>query len=114
MLTRRDALAMLRQLAPVAERILLVPIPGFDAFPPPEIAARAAEAGIPAEPAASVAEALARTPSSPACVTGTLYLYGETRRALVPSPSGSSDGQAIGRRRARRAPSPGTRRAGRG
>jgi dihydrofolate synthase/folylpolyglutamate synthase len=93
MLTRRDALAMLRELAPVAERILLVPIPGFDALPPSEVAARAADAGIPAEPAASVAEALACPPPSPICVTGTLYLYGETRRALVPFPSGSSTGR---------------------
>lgn len=85
MLTRRDAVAMLRELARVAERIVLVPVPGFDAFAPSDIAARAAEAGIPAEPAPSVADALARAPRSPVCVTGTLYLYGETRRALVPS-----------------------------
>jgi dihydrofolate synthase/folylpolyglutamate synthase len=88
MLTRRDAVAMLRELARVAERIILVPVPGFDAFPPVEIAARAAEAGIPAEPAASVADALARASGAPICVTGTLYLYEETRRALVPTPSG--------------------------
>jgi dihydrofolate synthase/folylpolyglutamate synthase len=83
MLTRRDAVAMLRELARVAERILLVPVPGFDAFDPAEIARSAAEAGIPAEPAASVVEALAGAKPSPVCVTGTLYLYGETRRALV-------------------------------
>ena len=85
MLTRRDAVAMLRELARVGERIVIVPIPGFDAFAPAEIAARAAEAGIPAEPAASVADALAVAPGSPICVTGTLYLYGETRRALAHS-----------------------------
>jgi dihydrofolate synthase/folylpolyglutamate synthase len=90
MLTRRDAVAMLRQLARVAERILLVPVPGFEAFDPSEIADRAAQAGLPTEPAPSVAEALARAPARPTCVTGTLYLYGETRRALAPAAVGKA------------------------
>ena len=84
LLRSKDAGAILRELAPVAGRVLTVPVPGFAAYDPETLVERAADAGIPAEAWPSVAEALreAEQWSDPMVVSGTLYLYDATRAAL--------------------------------
>jgi dihydrofolate synthase/folylpolyglutamate synthase len=78
LLTRRDAAAMLRALAGVGDRVVCVPVPGFEAMDPEEVAQRARTAGLEAEAAESVPEALERLGERPTCVTGSLYLYSQT------------------------------------
>jgi dihydrofolate synthase/folylpolyglutamate synthase len=77
LLTRRDAAAMLRALAGVGDRVVCVPVPGFEAMDPEEVAQRARAAGMEAEAAGSVPEALGRLGDRPTCVTGSLYLYSQ-------------------------------------
>lgn len=77
LLTRRDAGAMLRALATVGERVVCVPVPGFESMYPAEVASRARDAGLKAETSDSVEGALRRIGGAPTCVTGSLYLYSQ-------------------------------------
>jgi dihydrofolate synthase/folylpolyglutamate synthase len=77
LLTRRDAGAMLRALAEVGDWVICVPVPGFESMETTEVAERAEKAGLRAETAESVAEALGRLSGRPVCVTGSLYLYSQ-------------------------------------
>ena len=83
MLTRRDIGAILSELAPIACEFIAVPVPGFDAVDPAEIAARAAPLGVPFDSAENVAAALHRRKTTSICITGTLYLYTESKQAVV-------------------------------
>ena len=84
LLRSKDAAAIMRELAPVASRVLTVPIPGFAAHDPELLAERAGEVGAVTEAWPSVAEALdeAGQWDDPLVVTGTFYLYDATRAAL--------------------------------
>lgn len=86
LLRTKDAAGICRALAPVAERVLTVPIPGFAARDAADLAAIAADQGLAAESYPSLATALtaARRRAAPIAVTGTLYLYGPARQACLP------------------------------
>jgi dihydrofolate synthase/folylpolyglutamate synthase len=79
--------SILRALAPVAARVLAVPVEGFAHEPPERLAELAREIGLPAFASRSAAAALelAERSSEPVCVTGSLYLYRDavTHAALV-------------------------------
>jgi dihydrofolate synthase/folylpolyglutamate synthase len=77
LLTRRDADAMLRALAAVGDAVVCVPVPGFEAMDPVDVAGRAERAGLAARVAGSVEAALAGTGDAAVCVTGSLYLYSQ-------------------------------------
>lgn len=79
----RDVPAILRELAPLAERVVGVPVPSPQAVDPGVIAASAFDVGLPAATARSVAEIVDRSSLVPTCIAGTLYLYGEVRKALA-------------------------------
>lgn len=83
-LARRDPVEVLRPLAPMVDRVVAVPVPGFPCVPPAAIAGVARDLGLSAVAVEDVGEGI-RTALSSArrvCVTGTLYLYGPVRAAL--------------------------------
>jgi dihydrofolate synthase/folylpolyglutamate synthase len=83
MLASKDAEGFLACFSDLARHVFAVPAPGEAARPPAEIAAAAARAGLSAETAANVEEALERVAAleletAPrVVVTGSLYLAGE-------------------------------------
>ena len=78
MMRGKDPRGFLAPLAPCAAALTAVPVPGeANALPPSEVAARAAALGMPADVAASVAEAVDRAaPRARVLVCGSLYLAG--------------------------------------
>ncbi len=76
MLANKDAAAFLRILAPVANGLTAVPIPGHDHHAPEELAALGATMGLPSRTAADVPAALTGL-EDPVLITGSLYLAGE-------------------------------------
>jgi dihydrofolate synthase/folylpolyglutamate synthase len=83
MLTGKQADGFLRALAPLADRLLTVPVPGFRHQSAQALAASGRALGLNAEAAADLPAALAlvREPDAAVCVTGTLYLYAASRQA---------------------------------
>lgn len=81
----KDLAGVLEALAPLADQVVATPVPGFACHPPAAIAEAARARGIAAtaydSPEAALAYAL--THGARVCVTGTLYLYGPTRRVLA-------------------------------
>ncbi len=78
MLANKDAAGFIAALAPVAERIVAVPVPDHFCHSPEAIAAMASDAGVAASVAPDVAAALAvLDPAQPAAILGSLYLAGE-------------------------------------
>jgi len=85
MLSTKDQTGFFRPLAGLVEGVRTVPIPGeAAALSPEELATHAAEAGIPVEPAAGFAEAVAQiaatAPEARIIICGSLYLAGRVLR----------------------------------
>jgi dihydrofolate synthase/folylpolyglutamate synthase len=76
MLANKDATAFLELLAPIAGRVIGVPVPGHEHHHPAALAQLAAAQGLAAATAADMAEARARC-EGPTLITGSLYLAGE-------------------------------------
>lgn len=93
LLRSKDAAGFFAGLAPVAARVLTVPIPGFAGHDPAELARIARDAGIAAEARPSFPKALAelRSRQTPIAVAGTMYLYAACR-ALVEGRDAVLDG----------------------
>jgi dihydrofolate synthase/folylpolyglutamate synthase len=88
MLTGKQADGFLRALAPLADRLLTVPVPGFRHQSAEALAASGRALGLQTEPAPDLPTALAlvQQPGASVCVTGTLYLYAASRQATRTRP----------------------------
>lgn len=75
MLANKDAETFLALLAPIAARVIAVPVAGHDHHAPAALAAMAHSLGITGEAAPDLPAALARA-SAPVLITGSLYLAG--------------------------------------
>jgi dihydrofolate synthase/folylpolyglutamate synthase len=94
----KDWEAICRILAPLASRILLVPVPSDRTANPDELstACQCANPEISIHPSASLAAALSETTSDPfLLITGSLYLVGEALELLQLSPTKHHDERGL-------------------
>ena len=87
MLANKDAEGVLRHLAPGAQSLIAVPIPGHEHHAPEKLAEVAEQFGVPASSAPDVASALQRVEQpGPVLVAGSLYLAGSVLAANDEAP----------------------------